>query len=412
MPFSLDFDHMSGRFISIGAFLLKPIAESFERLGKWLQDRVKRADKLDEASRGFPVIAFYNEAITLWLHEIQRGALSPDGNPPGFLDQMKRAGQAFWDGIKRIPEAVENDLLLPRLFETLKAAVRVIESSMDRFETPTPQMFDPRLRKASDLFGEATLAWRALNSSRKQIMESLFLQIGPAYLMLKGEKSKGGEDPKSTSDLLDTASRYIAGGLLLIMAISVYWSEFWEVLVFAIKSYVLEKLGDIEEKIFALRRSLIDKLYVDLRDSITLALAFLEVATDAVNGQISYWGGFIHFYARLLLTELGWALFQLSRYIYDVLNWVADIFLSNEDLILKLKKWLPAGLAVALEAGQLAAKVDPLDISGVQARLDAIAAIDVILAAGPGPRQKSARPPAVLPPFPNIADQFYGVASA
>src|SRR5438132_11642631 len=108
MPFSLDFDHISGRFQSIGAFLLKPIAESFERLGKWLQDRVKQVDKLDEASRGYPVVAFYNEAVSLWLHEIQWGALSPNGNPPGFLDHMASAGKAFLAGINRIPESIEN----------------------------------------------------------------------------------------------------------------------------------------------------------------------------------------------------------------------------------------------------------------------------------------------------------------
>jgi hypothetical protein len=412
MPFSLDFDHISGPFRSIGAFLLKPIAESFERLGKWLQDRVKQVDKLDQASRGFPVIAFYNDAVSLWLHEIQRGALSPNGNPPGFLDQMSRAGKAFVDGLKRIPEAIENESILPRLIASAKAALEAVESSMDRFQTPTTEMFDPRLRKASDLFGEAALAWRALNSSRKQILEALFLQFGPAYLLLKGGGESEGQDPNSTTDLLDSLSRYVVGGLLILMALSDSWSQLWELVLFAAKSAVLSKLGEIEEKIFGLRRTLIDKIYVGLRESINTGLAFLEIASGVILGQFSYWAGFVQFYVEQLLGELAWALFQLTSYIYKVLAWIIDIFVSNKDSILKMKKWLPAGLAAAFLAGEVAAKVDPLDISGIQARLDAVSAIDMILQQGPGPPHKGTHTPGVLPPFPHIADEFFGVPSA
>ncbi len=413
MPFSIDFDHIVGPFRSIGGFLLKPIAQSFERLGKWLQNRVKQADKLDESSRGYPSIAFYNEAVTLWLDEIQRGALSPNGDPPGLGDQMARAGRAFVDGFKRIPEAIESNLILPRLLAVARAAVDAIDQSMARFETPTPQMFDPRQRKASDLFGEAALAWRALNSSRQQVLEALFLQFGPAYLLLKGGETEAGrQDPRSTTDLLDWLARYIVGGLLILVAISEWWPQIWETLLFAAKSELLSKLSAVEETIFALRRSLIDKLYVKLRDSMNTALKFLEVAGGVLLGQFSYWAGFLQDYVDAVLTELAWALAQLSNYLYEVLAWIIDIFISKQSSLLKLNQWLPAALAGTFLAGELAAKVDPLDVSGIGARLEAVQAIEAILSAGPGAPHKGNLTKKTLPPFPNIAGAFTGVASA
>ena len=413
MPFSIDFDHIVGPFRSIGGFLLKPIAESFERMGKWLQDRVKQADKLDEASRGYPVIAFYNEAVTMWLHEIQRGALSPNGDPPGLGEQMARAGRAFVDGFKRIPEAIESNLILPRLLATARAAVDLIDQSVARFETPTLQMFDPRQRQASDLFGEAALAWRALNSSRQQVLEALFLQFGPAYLLLTSGKSEGGrQDPRSTTDLLDWLARSIVGGLLVLMAISEWWPQIWETLLFAAKSALLSKLGGVEEKIFALRRSLIDKLYVKLRDSMNTAQKFLEISSGVLLGQFSYWAGFLQDYVGAVLTELAWALFQVADYLSQVLAWIIDIFIGKQDSLLKLNKWLPAALAATFVAGDLASELDPLDISGIGARLDAVQAIEAILNAGPGPPHKGNLTKKVLPPFPNISDAFTGVASA
>jgi hypothetical protein len=413
MPFSIDFDHIVGPFRSIGGFLLKPIAQSFQRLGKWLQDRVKQADKLDEASRGYPAIAFYNESVTLWLDGIQRGALSPNGDPPGLRDQMARAGRAFVDGLKRIPEAIESNLILPRLLAVAGAAVGSIDQSMARFETPAAQMFDPRQRKASDLFGEAALAWRALNSSRRQILEALFLQFGPAYLLLKGGESEGGkQDPRSTTDLLDWLARYIVGGLLVLVALSEWWPQIWAPLLFAGKSALLSKLAAVEETIFAFRRSLIDKLYVKLRDSINTAQKFLEIASGVLLGQFSYWAGFMQDYVDAVLTELAWALFQLSDYLYQVLAWIIDIFISNEGSLLKLNKWMPAVLAGTFLAGDLASILDPLDISGIGARFDAAQAIEAILNAGPGPPHKGDLTKKVLPPFPNIVDAFTGVASA
>ena len=410
MPFSLDFDHISGPFRSIGRFLLKPIAESFERLGKWLQDRVKKVDQLDLASRGYPIVEFYNDAVSLWLHEIQWGALSPDGNPPGFLDQMRRAGQAFVDGFKRIPEAIENVQILPRLFATAKAALEAIERSMDRFQTPTPQMFDPRIRKASDLLGEAALAWRALNSSRGQVLKSLFREIGPvvALLLGRGGGKEEGVDPNSTSDLLDGLARYIVGGLLVLIALPELVSKFWEVALFLGKSILLDKLAGVEEIIFGLRRTLIDKLFVRLRDTINTGLAFIDVALDVLIGQFSFWAGFVEFYGGLLLNELGGALRDLVDYLSKTIKGIVDIFVSKSGSIATLNKWLLTGVLGVLGGEKLISKFDPFDFSGIGARLAAARKIGWILHWGPDGPRKSTHKPDVVPPFPNIGDEFLG----
>src|SRR5580658_3513341 len=158
MPISIDLDHITGPFRSIGRFQLTPIAYMFQRLGKWLEDRVKKADELEEGSRGVPAIWIDGDAVQCWLDTIQRGALSPNGSPAGFGDQVRAAGGAFWTGLKRIPEAIGNEDIVPRFLGRVEASLKAILDSIIRFEKPKASTFDPALRTASDLFGEAALA--------------------------------------------------------------------------------------------------------------------------------------------------------------------------------------------------------------------------------------------------------------
>ena len=338
MPISLDLDHITGRFRSIGAFQLTPIAYIFQRLGNWLDDRVKKADELDESSRGFPVIWIDGDAVLCWVDQIQWGALSPDGSPPGFGDQMRAAGAAFVNGLGRIPEAIQSELVIPRFLATINAGIQAILDSVIRFETPTAETFDPRRRTASDLFGEAALGFRALTSSKGQILTFLFGQAAPAYFIFKGagggsEPSRN--DPKSTTDLLEWISRYVVGALLILPYLPELLARLWESANLAIKSKTLDMLAQKEEKVFELRRTIIDLFYVRMRNLIQTALSYTHAAGMIIISQASFWSAFLHLYGLRLLLDVRQIGDDIADYIFKVAVWIKDKFLTRFDGILK-----------------------------------------------------------------------------
>jgi hypothetical protein len=338
MPISFDLDHITGPFRSIGRFQLTPIAYIFQRLGKWLKDRVKKADRLEEASRGIPVVWIDGDAVQSWLDPMQMGALSPNGSPPGFWDQMHAAAAAFWAGLKRMPEAIANESIVPRLLARTKDALKAVLDSVIRFEHPTAETFDPRLRTAGDLFGEAALAFRALNSSKLQVITFLFFEVAPAYSLLTagGESNKQtGVDPKSTTDSLDSISRNLLAALKLLPDLPDLISRLWESAVAGIKSMVIEALAAREQKVQDLRRSVIDVFYVRMRDLIQTSLSFTNAATYILTAQVSFWTDFVHIYGLRLLMDVRKFGDGLIGFVFDVAVWITEKLPTGLDKYLR-----------------------------------------------------------------------------
>ncbi len=337
MPISLDLDHITGRFLSIGAPFLKPVAEAFERMGKWLKMRVEKVDLLDQASSGFPVVAFYNNAVTLWIDEMQHGALRPD--EMGVGDRLASAGLAFIGGLKTAPEIIADEGIIPRFLKVAGEGLQAIVASMDRFEKPFPAMFNPTRRTASDLFGEAALAVRALESSRSQVETFLKAQVLGAYkLFQEGQgsgsgASAGSAEPTQASlelpETLDRLARYIVGALLLLSALPELLISIWQTFDLFVRSRVIEEFGHFEEKVYGLRAMLLDTLFVRLRLMMQQVAILVDVAAQVIVEQASFWLDFAQLLTVRLLVDFDNIGTDLMRYLRDVVLWLQDRLLNR-----------------------------------------------------------------------------------
>jgi hypothetical protein len=440
VPISLDLDHLTAPFRSLARRDLTVIAEAFERLGQWLNARVKQADRLDDASRGFPVIHLYNEAVSTWVDEIQYGALAP---PPTLGEQLRRAGGAFLSGVRRVPEAIDEARILPRFLSTVNAALDAVFASLVRFETPTAETFDPRARKASDLFGEAALAFRALKFSRPQVETFLFRQLGPALKILGGDD---GEKEKSLDlpDQLERVTHVIVGALLILSTLPQLLASLWTEVKISARAQIIAAFARLEESAHALRRSIIHIFYVDLENQIERAAAYVAAAGDILADNLRFWERFARIYATVVLIEIGVAGDKITEFIHAMLGWLTDKFLFLEffkmditPLIMgilggpagallsqivplpTITLWdLVTGAASALLTGFIQAaksavqQVDRFDLLGIQERLDALATA-VGIAATPL-TEKLVEGPRIPPPptFPSVFDLWFTTSSA
>ncbi|NUO75456.1 MAG: hypothetical protein HOQ32_05515, partial [Lysobacter sp.] len=135
-------------------------------LQRWLTERLSRMSELERRTRAFPIFAFEGRALSLAIDPQQHGALRP----------YRNAGQAwaapfvaFGRGFTRIPQAVEDEMVLPNLIAMVENIVSGIAGSIERLIEPRSTSFDPRNARAGDLFGLLAMAWRGLTTSTGQL---------------------------------------------------------------------------------------------------------------------------------------------------------------------------------------------------------------------------------------------------
>ena len=284
--------------------------DSFERsnflLERWLEKRVREAEDLERLTNRFPVFRFYNEAVTARLGSFQFGALLT-APVAGVGDHMERAlGQ--WNVARRLSGAVRENRLLPELFGVLEEITSGILASIDRFRRPTAAMFDPTQRRLSDLPGLAVMAYRALATSRDQILRAA-TNVRDAFVPTTeggpSERSEGagpGEPRAAASALplsfqLDELTRYLVAGLLVIPALGRLIGVIGSDLLLHLRYVLLDVLQGIEARAFGFRRRILEVFVYDLdvyaRQGVQFVLAAKEVA-------VSY----LQFYAQVGIEYL------------------------------------------------------------------------------------------------------------
>jgi len=191
---------------------MKRITDTFEKLAKWLDKKVKKAEELERRTRQFPRIDFYNEAVTIWVDRSQHHLLS-QGASPSWWSMFTRGGANFVRGLKRVRTAIEEDVAVISSLGVLAEALSAISDSFDRWNAPTEKAFDFKSQNIFDILGELGWFFRAVPSSNEQIRQ--FLK-GPlmTFLMTPSESDTGSKG--GLPDLLDTTINYIAAALLLI----------------------------------------------------------------------------------------------------------------------------------------------------------------------------------------------------
>jgi hypothetical protein len=330
VPISLELANFTAAFRT---YHVKKIAESFERLGKWLTKRVKQADDLDRATSHIPVVWFYNEAVTLWIDESQEDALAPKEPPPSFGDRLRSGGRRFVAGLKDFTTLREESLIIPRFFDSLLDAAKIIDKSVERFKEPGKWMFDTEARTASDLFGQAALTWRALYWSREQIGE--FVQI---LGVLKGPSKPGGgggpvESAYALPDMFERVTRYIVAGLYLIPLLPEFVKRVWKEASIFIRGKVLEEFAGIEQQVFGVRRMVIDLFYVDLRNSLRKGLALASVWSFILTAWVSLFLDLSKRFGQQVLDQLAGYFSKLSVFMDKLVDVFRGLMKLLEELV-------------------------------------------------------------------------------
>ncbi|HEX8150645.1 MAG TPA: hypothetical protein VF591_25900 [Pyrinomonadaceae bacterium] len=301
MPISLELVNFTEAF---RIFHLKSMAESFRRLGAWLARRVKKADDLDRATAHIPRVWFRDGAVTLWIDASQKDALAPDEPPPSFGDRIKAGGDRFVKGLGDYKVLKDEAQIIPNFFEQLVAALDLIEKSVVKFHRPTAEMFDTGARTASDLFGEAALAWRALYFSKRDLgifWASVYVLKGPEK---KGEGARV-ESVAALPDMFERFTRYIVAGLLLVPRLPEFVKALWAEASVFIRGKALQEFAGLEQEVFGVRRLVIDIFYVDLRETLNKGLALAAAWGFITTAWVSIFLDLGKTFARQTLDKLG-----------------------------------------------------------------------------------------------------------
>ncbi|MBB6253150.1 hypothetical protein [Nitrospirillum iridis] len=338
MPISLDFPEITDAFRQFLLMPVRQIAHSFEALSLWLQKRVKAADLLEAGSRGYPVLRFEGDAVSLWLDAQQARGLGPSEPAPGFAQRARDAGSRFVAGIGTIGQQISQDLILPAAFATFADAIDAIGRSVERFAGPVDgamgqRLFghsgvdgtDPGRRRAGDLWGEAALAWRAIAGSTSQLRGFVghLRAILPPPPPAGDVPAAGGA--LSLPDTLDRYGRFILAGVLVIPALPALATSFWDSVVIRVKEAVIGALARIEAKINGYRKLVLDFVFIDFRRILRKVLSYTISAQIVLIAHVRFFGEFALDYAELVVSELKTWFEAVASYLNKYIGYVNTV---------------------------------------------------------------------------------------
>jgi hypothetical protein len=313
----------------------KTMGEALARLGNWLNVRLRSVSATERATRAYPVIWFYNGAVTVWIDRSQHRQLTPNEVAPSLGESFHEGGRRFMSGLRRVGDSIEEELALPRLLGTFSEMFETIVASMDRFAEPTPAMFDIRTpRRASDLFGEGALLFRAFTSSLDQINHlagmarqpaaqvaqssgarvsqtvSASQPIAPAT-MLAAQSQSGAVSGLQPSDIM----RGMVGAVLLVPIASRLIVSTLNSAILAGKLALTRRAQGIEEMVFGLRVAIIDFFYTFLGGFGPAAFDFLLALQFIVMVNVNFYFGFASFYLNEVFLGLRSFATHLSNFL-------------------------------------------------------------------------------------------------
>ena len=315
MPISLDFPEITDAFLQFLLMPVRQIAHSFEALALWLERRVKLADALEQSTRSYPVIGFEGDAVMMSLDQLQAGALASSGKPDLLAEHVARAGRDFMRGISEIPTAIRQEQILPDTLTAVADALSEIQRSVDRFAGPRAgmpsllfghsglQAEDPLRRRASDLWGEAALAWRVVAGSTEQL-KAFVGHIGAAMQLLLPARAQTVAPTVSGTGSMESYSRMILAALILLPQLPAFANSLWNSLVVVVKSRILNAFAQIEVTINRFRRNVVSFFFVDLPSILRKVLSYSMAAQTVLLANLQFFGDFTLQYGALLISEL------------------------------------------------------------------------------------------------------------
>lgn len=284
MPIILLWNNAAAPFEAQFSRWLAEIARSTFLLGRWIKLRLAEAERLDRFSASFKVFRFYNMALTARVEDAQFGGLLT-APVAGVGAHVERALDQ-WNVARDVRSQARSAELPSEMLRVLEEMSAGILASIRRFERPTPEMFDPRRRTASDLFGLAALAFRTVGGNRaglRAAAERIHRDLGLPSPRPETAASTGRRAPpelpfEATLEPIgrqfEEINRSVAGALMVIPALSALVGRIGGDTLVAARYRLLAGFESIEALAHSWRR----RLFIGLRDGVgTFAEASLQL---------------------------------------------------------------------------------------------------------------------------------------
>lgn len=325
----IDWDMLARAFRAPMKSQTRDLTLLFARLAKWLAGRVKQAEQLERASRGFPIIRFRDEALTMWVHDEQRHACQ---EPPSFIESVKSSGRHFVDGIVHVKTAVDEANLLTDLVASLAGAVGAISASVDKFAVPRADLFDPSKKTAGDIFGIAALGFRVIVEGLKQI-EGAAWDVSRVKLAVGALASKKPGGPRLEADLgetLEELGRSMVGAMLLLPVLGEWIGMVLRAARLMVEREVMKLFSSVEKAVYELRGEILAIFFTELPEFLRYAAYNLPIADDIVTSNVDFLFKFVATYLSVLLNEVIKFTSQLAVFMNYWIVWIADVLATIE----------------------------------------------------------------------------------
>lgn len=342
---------------------LEPMGLLFARLKTWLKPRLTALQGLEAATRAFPILHFYNEALTAHVHRSQHDALVPLGPPPALWERAGEHGhKRILAGLGQFVLSVRQEFVLPAIFGAMADLLGQADAAMERYTTIPDDLFDPaKKRPFIALIGQAWLGYRAVATSMPQI--KAFVEGGRALSgALTGNKPTQPDEPTqpigasllANATMMDGLSRQLVAAILILPTFGQMLDTLIKAGVLAFKMKLLERLQEVEARVMALRISVIGLFTTEMDRFAERQLRFLMAAEYVVLSNLEFFTEFGFVYGSELWKGLSAFLSDLAKWLTDLfdtlLTWLTGIFKALDfdlmPLILKALGIPPALLAL------------------------------------------------------------------
>lgn len=306
-------------------------------LQSWLTQRLERMGELERRTRAFPIFLFEGTALSVAIDAQQHGALRP----------YRSAGAAwaapfvgFGRGFTRIPQAVEDELILPNLLGAIEGIVGAIADSIDRLADPRASTFDPRNARASDLFGLLGMAWRGLTTSTGQL-RNIVGDFAKAKVLFDGPAGSAGAagggaaaTPSAAvaaaapapagmpggDNMLDTVLRGFTAAMLILPIIPDWIRTLANAIWLRIRLTIVNVLRGIEARVFRMRREVLAFFFESLPKMLREVPALVGAMATMLQWSINYFAVIARIYLEV-------ALFALQRFLHGLRQQVNEVII-------------------------------------------------------------------------------------
>lgn len=311
-------------------------------LQRWLDERLERMDVLERRTRAFPIFLFDGTALSVTIDAQQHRALAAHGS----------AGQAwaapfvaFGRGFTRIPQAVEDEMILPNLIGAIQGVFALVQQSIDRLIEPRASTFNPRNARASDLFGLLAMAWRGLTTSTGHL-RTIVGDIGAARDVFARPATPAGAaagSPTTPGDAVSAAAaapvaaetssdqtldmilRGFSAAVLILPIIPDWIGTLASAIWLRFRMMVVDALRRIETRVFGMRRQVLSFFFEKIPELLREVPALVAAMSTMLQWSINYFAVVARIYFEVAVFALNRFLTGLQQQVNDVIDIVNSV---------------------------------------------------------------------------------------